>query len=64
MERVPNTNMVDIAEQRYAKELKKATYYVDEIKESWVREDLRAKQDNRNRSGRGERRHVRRREDL
>ena len=43
MERVQNTNMVDIAEQRYAKELKKATYYVDEIKEklgTGAKEDL------------------------
>ena len=43
MERVQNTNMVDIAEQRYAKELKKARYYVDEIKEklgTGVKEDL------------------------
>ena len=43
MERVQNTNMVDIAEQRYAKELKKATYYVDEIKDklgTGAKEDL------------------------
>ena len=43
MERVQNTNMVDIAEQRYAKELKKATYYADEIKEklgTGAKEDL------------------------
>ena len=43
VERVRNTNMVDIAEQRYAKELNKATYYVDEIKEklgTGAKEDL------------------------
>ena len=43
VERVQNTNMGDIAEQRYTKELKKATYYVDEIKEklgTGVKEDL------------------------
>lgn len=43
MERVQNTDMVDIAEQRYAKELKRATYYVDEIKEKLgtdAKEDL------------------------
>ena len=43
MERVQNTNMVDIAEQRYKKELKKVTCYMDEIKEklgTGVKEDL------------------------
>ena len=36
-------NMVDVAEQRYAKDLNKATYYVNEIKETVdmsVKEDL------------------------
>ena len=40
---VQNTNMVDMAEQRYRKELNKVTYYVDEIKENLgtgVKEDL------------------------
>ena len=34
MEQVQKTNMVDIAEQCYAKELNKVTYYMDEIKEN------------------------------
>ena len=40
---VQNTNMVDMAEQRYRKEVNKVTYYADEIKENLgtgVKEDL------------------------
>ena len=40
---VENINIVDVAEQNYAKELKKATYYVNKIKEmvnTSVKEDL------------------------
>lgn len=42
MERVQNTNMGDVAEQRYVKELKRSTYYVAEIKEKL---GTRAKED-------------------
>lgn len=43
LEQVQNTNMADIAEQRYVKELNKTTYYVGEIKENLgtgAKEDL------------------------
>lgn len=41
--KITNLNMVEIAEQRYTKELNKATYYVNEIKETVnfsVKEDV------------------------
>ena len=50
---VENINIVDIAEQNYVKELKKATYYVNKIKEmvntgvkaDLLRKDTQCKQD-------------------
>ena len=48
MERVQNTNMGDVAEQRYAKELKRATYYMAKIKEklgTGAKDDLQLAQE-------------------